>query len=162
MAAAARSAQDDDAKLLRHRADLYASFGRAYNSGTAPGVRPVDAFSKLQEAGNYDNALGRAFDAEINTKLGQIAPRAAIKFLANKDYKSARLAALKAESLGAANETTKLVRDQLDSVAGKMFNEASKQEPDAAKETCRKILEIVEPSSNYGQKAKKLLAQLGK
>jgi pSer/pThr/pTyr-binding forkhead associated (FHA) protein len=164
MAAAARTAPDDEAKQLRHRADLYESFRRAYNAGTAPGAKATDAFARLREAIGADNALGRAFDSELTTKLGQVAPRAATQFLAHDDFASARLAVVTAESFGGANETTKIVRSALDRKAADLYGEASKEaqsNPDDARDKCRKIKDIVDPTSNYGAKAKKLLAQLG-
>jgi hypothetical protein len=165
MAAAARGAPEDEAKQLRHRADLYASFARAYNAGTAPGVKATEAYAKLQQAANYDNGLSRAFDADISSRLAQVAPKAAIQFIAQKDYKSARLAVLKAESVGAGGETVKIVRQALDGRANDLYNQAkgeAQSDPDAAKDKCRTILDIVDPSSGTGAKAKKLLAQLSK
>ena len=163
MAAAARGASDDEAKKARHRAELYSNFGRAYNTGTAPGMKPVEAFAKLQEAIGYDNALSRAFDGELNQKLAQVAPRAAMQFFAQKDYRDAHLAVIKAEAFGGSNETTKLVRSSLEDKAGSLYSQASKEassNADDARTKCRTILDMVEASSTYGQKAKKLLSQL--
>jgi hypothetical protein len=137
----------------------------SYSVATAPATRPVDAYDKLQEAIGYDHALSGAFEAELTTKLAQVAPKAAVQFLALKDFKKAHLAVIKAEASGGTNDSTKVVRQYLEKSAGDLYNQASGEadsDADGAKDKCRKVLEMVDATSPWAAKAKKLLAQLAK
>ena len=158
---AAAKASGDRAKNLRKLADLYKSLGKEYFTGMAAGTNSKDAFDSLRRAQNFDRQLANHFDADIQTKLAQVAPRAAISFMATHAYLKARDAVLVAEKFG-ATEGVKLVRQKLESVASEIYAEASKElegNPSSApaKEKLRQIQSMVDQKSPWWQKADKLL-----
>ena len=164
LASAARDASDSDARQLRHRADLYEKFKRAYYVATAPATPAVEAYERAREAINYDGPLGRAFDNELKAKLAQVAPRVAITYVAKHDYKDAHTAVAVAESTGGQNVDTRLVRDQLEKNARETYGQAEREKdsnPSDARTKCRNVLDWVDGSSTWYARAKKLLQQLG-
>ncbi|NVB77541.1 MAG: FHA domain-containing protein [Kofleriaceae bacterium] len=161
LAAAAKSAEDDEAKDLRRTADMYAKLGRSYSSGMAPAAKAVDAYEQLQSAINYDGNVGGAFTDELQTKLAQVAPKAAIGFMAAKNYPRARNAVITAEKLGSTAEALTMVRQKLESVASDLYNEAQKEtDATAAKEKYRTIMSIVDSKSTWYGRAAKAIAKL--
>ena len=163
LAAAARQADDGEAKDLRRTSDMYAKLGRAYSSGMAPATKATDAYERLQSALNYDGNVGGELKDEIETKLAQVAPRAAIGFMAVKNYTRARNAVITAEKLGSTAEGLSLVREKLESVAADLYSEASKvqsSDPAEAKEKFRTIMSIVDSKSPWYGRAAKAIAKL--
>jgi len=159
LAAAAKKADDGDARELRRTADTYAKLGRALSQGTAPATKSTDAFEALRQAQAYDRNLGSAFDDEIQTKLAQVAPKAALSYMAAKNYPSARSAVIAAQQFG-ASESVKLVSQKLESVAGELYNTGMRElanNPSSAKEKFRQIKTIVDAKSTWYQKAQKQL-----
>ena len=160
LTSAARTANDDEAKELRRMADTYARLGRTYSQGTAPATQPTDAFEALRQAAEYDNNAGNAFDSEIKTKLAQVAPKAAVKYMAAKKYQAARRAVTVAQQFG-ASETVKLVVQKLESVAGELYSEAQREwssDRNSARDKLDMIKSIVDKKSTWYQKAQKLAA----
>jgi hypothetical protein len=157
---AASKASGDKAKQLRRKSQLYSSLGKEYFSGMAAGSSS-EAFEALRRAQNYDRELGNAFDADISSKLSQVAPKAATTYMAKKNYSGARDALIVAEKFG-STEGVKLVREKLESIASGIYAEASKElEKDpasaSAKDKLRQIKSMVAPNSPWYQKADKLL-----
>ena len=127
----------------------------------APGTKAKDAWSALLSAKNYDNSAGSAFGSDIESQLGKIAPKAAVEFMAAKDYGNARRAAGLAESTGNRNSTTDGVRASLERKAGELVREAQAElstDPSGAKAKLKQAQTMVEPKSQWHQKAGKLLA----
>ena len=71
------------------------------------------AFPALREAWKLDTVLGGAFTEQLYSGLGRIAPRAAVAFLAAKDYAAAELALHTAEALGVHDSSTATVAELL-------------------------------------------------
>ncbi len=159
LANAAKKFDEDEAREMRRTSDMYSKLGRAMAQGTAPATRATDAFEALRSAQNYDRNLGNAFDGEIQTKLAQVAPKAALLYVANKNYPAARSAMVVAQQFG-ASESVKLVAQKLESAAGELYGEAMKEQssnPAAAKDKLRQITTIVDAKSTWYQKAQKAL-----
>jgi hypothetical protein len=72
---------------------------------------PRDAYLYLMGARALDCAGDYA--AEIDVELARVAPRAAVGFLARKDYQNAASAVMVASNLGTANATTRSVEQIL-------------------------------------------------
>jgi outer membrane biosynthesis protein TonB len=163
LASAAKSADDSEARELRHIADLYVKIGRGLNSGTAPAARPTDAFGTLRQTQNLDRAAGGAFSSTIEEALAKVAPRAATGFMADKNYEQAHAAVVEAEKLGAGSSGTNMVKQALDHAAQVLYTEASKEaddNPSQAKEKCKRILNFADQKSPWFSKAAKLQASL--
>jgi hypothetical protein len=159
LASAAKKVDEDDARDLRRTSEVYARLGRALAQGTAPATKPTEAFEALRQAQTYDRNLGNAFDGEIQGKLAQVAPKAALSYMAAKNYTSARTAVITAQQFG-ASESVKIVSQKLESVAGELYNEGMRElesNPSGAKEKFRQIKSIVDSKSNWYQKAQKQL-----
>jgi outer membrane biosynthesis protein TonB len=159
LANAAKKYDESDARDMRRTSDLYAKLGRAMAQGTAPATRATDAFEALRSAQSYDRNVGNAFDSEIDTKLAQVAPKAALLYVANKNFPAARSAMLVAQQFG-ASESVKLVAQKLESAASELYNEGMKElssNPSAAKDKFRQVLAIVDSKSTWYQKAQKQL-----
>ena len=69
---------EEDAKELRNLAAIYSQFGKAYALGMAPGTAPKDALEQLKKAKNLDGSAGGAYTGEIEGRIGQVAPKAAV------------------------------------------------------------------------------------
>jgi len=153
-------ASDDDAHALKSIAALYEQLGRWYSTGMGASTKPTDAFAALRKAENLDRSAGGAFTDDIHAKLSTVAPKAAVAFYVAKDYENAYTAVRASESLGAANGTVKTVRDKLETSAGTLYNEASKDidsSPDQAKDKLRRIQKMVDAKSQWYVKSQKLL-----
>ncbi|MDX2093621.1 MAG: FHA domain-containing protein [Kofleriaceae bacterium] len=160
-AALKAAAKGDDATELKSLAAVYENLGKAYNVGMAPGTPPKQAFDLLVKAKNFDNRAGNAFTSEINSKLGDIASKAAVAFMADKDYVRAKNAVQIAESAGKGNASTQGVRSSLESAAGKLFKEAQAEmgsDEKAAREKLKQVQQMVDAKSQWHQKAGKLLS----
>jgi outer membrane biosynthesis protein TonB len=157
---AARSADEDDAKQLRLKAERYIQLGKTFAQGTAPAQKAHVAFEFLQQASNYDRNVGNAFDAEIQQKLAAVAPKAAASYLAQAQYAKARTALIQAQRLGSSDSTLPVVKQKLEAVAGELYNEASKEmssNPTSAREKLKTLKTYVDPKSSWAQKADALL-----
>jgi len=150
----------DDVKDLKNVASTYSQLGKAYNIGMAPGTKPTDAYTALVRAKTLDRDVGQAYTAEIELRLATVAARAAMSFMAAKDYESAFQAVRTADGLGTAGSSTKSVRDNLDSIAADLVRAATKEmasDPDAAKKKLRQVLGIVDGKNPLYIRASKLL-----
>jgi pSer/pThr/pTyr-binding forkhead associated (FHA) protein len=159
LSSAAKKFAEEDAREMRRTSDMYAKLGRAMSLGTAPATKPTEAFESLRQAQNYDRNVGSAFDSEIQTKLAQVAPKAALSYFASKNYQQARSAVIAAQQFG-SSESVKLVSQKLESVAGELYNEAMREldsNPSGAREKFKQITTIVDSKSNWFQKAQKQL-----
>jgi hypothetical protein len=160
LSSAAKAVGDDsEARQLRRTSDMYTKLGRALAAGTAPATKSTEAFEALRQAANYDGNVGNAFDGEINSKLAQVAPKAALSYMAAKNYSAARSAVLVAQQFG-ASKSVELVSSKLESGAGDLYNEAMREldsNPSGAKEKFRQIKSIVDAKSSWYQKAQKQL-----
>jgi hypothetical protein len=159
--AAVGGQSDDDAKMLRNQAAIYSELGKAYNTGMAPATPPKEAFEKLRAARSLDNSAGKELLGDIDGKLAQVAPKAALSFMAGGDFEKARDAVRLAETVGANNSNTKAVRGGLEQQAATLYKQASSEisaDPEGAKQKLRQIQRIVESKSQWYQKASKLLS----
>ena len=134
-------------------------FGAAYNVGMAPGTAAKDAYAALKRAKNFDN--GGVFSSEIQSKLAQVAPKAAASFVAAKNFSAAREAVAVAEANGGGNSTTQSIRQNLEQQASALVKEAQSlmsSDPAGAKEKLKLVQQMVDSKSPSYQKASKLLA----
>ncbi len=160
--AAIPSADPDDASDFKSAAAVYDQFGRAYNLGMAPGTSPKEAYGALKKAKNFDP--DGVFREEIQSKLAQIAPRAAAGFVAAKMYSAAKEAVATAESAGGSNGTTQSVRSALEAAAGILYKEAIGEmsaDPAGAKTKLKEVQQMVDSKSTWYQKAGKALSGSG-
>jgi pSer/pThr/pTyr-binding forkhead associated (FHA) protein len=150
-----------DATELRSLAGVYENFGKAYNVGMAPGTSPKQAFDLLVKAKNFDNRAGNAFTSEINARLAEIASKAAVAFMADKDYVRAKNAVAVAEAGGKGNSSTQGVKASLESTAAKLFKEAQAElasDEKSARDKLKQVQQMVDSKSQWHQKAGKLLS----
>jgi tetratricopeptide (TPR) repeat protein len=158
---AASKTSGTEASDLRTAASVYRQLGAAYNRGTSPGAKPVEAYQDLKRALNLDNgSAGGEFTLEIKSRLAQIAPKAAVSFYVRKEYAAAFQAVRTAESNGVSNSDTKLVRDKLELAAKEIYEAAAKEinsNPDAAKQKLKQIRGMVDGKSPTLAKANALL-----
>jgi hypothetical protein len=161
--AAAKGASNEDAQKLRHRGETIDHFAKSFNAGMAPAAAATDAYEKLRSAGPLDVALGGAHKSEIDGKLSQVAAKAALTYMASKQFEKALTAVEDSESHGVSNGNTRVVRDGLDAAARSLYNEASREadtNPADAKDKLRKMLLTVDSKSPMFDKGRKLLRQL--
>jgi pSer/pThr/pTyr-binding forkhead associated (FHA) protein len=161
--AGAKSLSGSDASALLSLAATYEQFGRKYNVGIAGGTAPSQAWDSLKSAQSFDTSIGGAYKDEIQTKLQQIATKAALSFVGAKNYNRAVEAVRLAEGNGVTS-STKIVRDAIDSYAGELYTTAAKEidtNPDAAKSKLKQIKGLVDSKSPWYQKATKLLSGSG-
>ena len=153
----AKSLSGSEASSLLSLAATYEQFGHKYNVGMAGTTPPSQAWDLLKSAQSFD--IGGAYKDEIQTKLQQIATKAALAFVGAKNYNRAVEAVRIAETTGSSS-STKIVRDALDSYAGELYVTASKEmgtSPDAARSKLKQIKGLVDAKSPWYQKATKLL-----
>jgi outer membrane biosynthesis protein TonB len=155
------AAKGDDATELKSLAAVYENFGKAYNVGMAPGTSAKQAFDLLTKAKNYDNRAGNAFTSAINARLAEIAPKAAVAFMADKNYARAKTAVAIAEAGGKGNSSTQGVKASLESAASKLYKQAQSEmssDEKSARDKLKQVQQMVPSSSQWHQKAAKLLA----
>jgi pSer/pThr/pTyr-binding forkhead associated (FHA) protein len=159
LTAAAKTADDDEAKELRAKADYYTKLGKALNTGEAPAQEAIVAYQSLRSAANYDANVGGFYKSEIDEKLGSAASKAAFKYLANKDWQNARTAVIQAENHG-AGDSVGTVKTKLESVARDLYGEAQKDNfaSQNSKDMLKQIMVIVDSKSTWYQKAAKAIA----
>jgi Inner membrane component of T3SS, cytoplasmic domain len=160
-AASAPSMSGIDSQELKTMAAIYQQLGKTYSVGMAPGTKPTDAFVALNRAITFDREVGGAYVAEMQQKLAVVAARAAMLYMATKDYEAAYQAVKASDALGSASSSSnKTVRDKLDSVASDLYRAAQSEmasDKEAAKQKLRQIRAIVDPRSPLHAKATKLL-----
>lgn len=149
-----------DIQELKSLAAIYSQLGKAYNVGMAPGTKPTDAYQALRRALNYDRDVGSAYIAEIQERLVVTAARAAVQYMAAKEYESAFQAVRWSESLGSQSPTNKAVREKLESVAGELLGAAAGEQstnPEDAKRKAHQVQGMVDTKSQLYARATKLL-----
>jgi hypothetical protein len=149
-----------DAQELKTIAAIYGQLGKTYSVGMAPGTKATDAFVALNRAINFDREVGGAYVAEMQEKLVVVAARAAMLYMAAKDYEAAFQAVKVSDSLGSTSPSNKTVREKLDAVAGDLYRSAQAEltsDRESAKQKLRQILGMVEPRNPLHAKATKLL-----
>lgn len=146
---------------MRKTAGYYTRLSAAMSKATAPAQRASVAYEALVSAQTYDRSLGNAFDGEIQTKLAQVAPKAALSYVANKNYLAARNAMIFSKQFPGAAETVSLVKQKLESAASELYGEATGEmssNPQGAKEKLKQILQITDPGSSWHKKAAQKLS----
>jgi tetratricopeptide (TPR) repeat protein len=152
-----------DADSLRSLATNYEAIGvnltKAQASETS---NPTGSMAAYGRALALDKrAGGGAHAAYIRIKLGQVAPRAAASFMAQKRYEAAKKAADAAANYGAGSNATVLrVRAALERQAADFYKSAislKKSQPARAKALLRRIIKMVPPDSPWYGKSYKLL-----
>ncbi|HUH01787.1 MAG TPA: FHA domain-containing protein [Kofleriaceae bacterium] len=152
-----------DADSLRSLATNYEAIGvnltKAQASETS---NPTGSMAAYGRALALDKrAGGGAHAAYIRIKLGQVAPRAAASFMAQKRYEAAKKAADAAANYGAGSNATVLrVRAALERQAADFYKSAiglKKSNPARAKALLRRIINMVPPDSPWYGKSYKLL-----
>ena len=149
-----------EAQDLRSIAAIYSQLGKSYNIGIAPGTKPTEAYQALRRAASYDRDVGSAYVNELQEKLVGVASRAAVSYMASKEFEAAFQAVRTAESLGSSSSSNKAVRDRLEVLAGENYRSAQTDlasDPEGAKKKLRQILGIVDPKNPLYSKAQKLL-----
>lgn len=149
-----------DAQELKTMAAIYGQLGKTYSVGMAPGTKATDAFVALNRAINFDREVGGAYVAEVQEKLVVVASRAAMLYMAARDYEAAFQAVKMSDSLGSTSPSNKTVREKLDAVAGDLYRSAQAElssDRESAKQKLRQILGMVEPRNPLHAKATKLL-----
>jgi hypothetical protein len=155
--AAAKTAEPDDAATYKTKGQKLLALAHAYNSGMAPATKATDAFDNLVQANNFDSQLGGHFESDITDRLKVVAPKAAMSFVAGKNYDKAHTAVQKAEQLGAGtDQNVKLVKQKLESEAAAIYAQAIKDmdsNPSGAKEKLRQVKSMLDSKSPTYQKA---------
>jgi hypothetical protein len=160
---AASSLGEADARDLRSIAAVYEQVGKAYNVGMGPATPPAEAYDSLVRAQNLDRPIG-VFSEDIKGKLATVAPKAAAKYMANKEYELAFKAVRVAEANGGSNTTTSSVREALQNAANDLYAAAMEEKssnPQAARAKLSRIRGMVDKGSVLG-KAEKALRDLPK
>ena len=155
---AASSASETEAKQLRSLAAAYDQVGRAYNIGTGPSTPAVEAYTSLQKALNYESQIG-IHAGEIKSRLAQVAPRAAIKYMSDKSFELAFKAVRVAEQYGGANSSTESVRRGLTTVANDLYRQAMAEKsinPGSARQRLQRIKGIIDKAPVVAQAEKAL------
>ncbi len=156
----ARSADGSTRRTLDSKAASYLSFGKAYVQGMTNN-NAVSAFVYLRSATKYDQSLGGAFDEVLTERMKQIAPKAAVAYIAADKLIDARVAVQAAERVGATSDSNVMVvRQKLESAAAKLYAEAMRDlqdNPSEAKEKFRQIKDMVDSKSPWYEKASKQL-----
>ena len=135
----------------------------ALAQGTAPAQKAAVAYKALTQALNLDSNVGGNFKSEITEKLNAVAPKAAVAFVAQKDYGNARTAYLTAQRAGSSDANLAIVKQKLESFASELYALASAEStsnPGPAKEKLKQIKQIVDPKSPTYVKAQALLNKL--
>jgi len=152
----ARSADSATKRSLDGKAASYVSFGKAYVQGMTSN-NAIAAYVSLRSATKYDQSLGGAFDEALSGRMKQIAPKAAVAYIAADKPTDAHLAVQTAQRVGAGKDSNvAVVRQKLESAAAKLYAEAQKDlqdNPSEAKEKFRQIKDMVDVDSPWFEKA---------
>jgi hypothetical protein len=157
----AKKFDESDARELRRTAEYYSKLGKALATASAPAMRPTVAYESLRSAQTYDRNLANEFDGEIQTKLAQVAPRAALSYIAQKNYPAARSTMIFLKQFPSAAETVNLVKQKLEAGAGELYAEAVAElgsNPSGAREKLKLIMTIVDSTSSWYKKATQKLS----
>jgi hypothetical protein len=149
-----------DAQQLKSIATGYVQFGKAYNVGMAPATKATDAFVALRQALALDKDVGASFAGEIQERLVVIASRAAVSYMAAREYESAFLAVRTSDVLGSVSPSNKSVREKLQQIASDLYRTALNDlstDPDSAKRKLHQILGMVDAKTQVYANASKLL-----
>ncbi len=160
VSSAAASFSAGDSQDLKNLGAIYSQLGKAYNVGMAPGTKFTDAYVALRRAANYDREVGAGYLAEIQDRLVLVASRAAMSYMAVKDYEQAFQAVRLSDSLGSSSPSNKTVRDKLDELAIELYRAAQSElasDPDAAKRKLHQVQGMIDPKNPVYAKATKLL-----
>ena len=105
LARAAKSADDDEARELRRTVGHLREVGRGVQLGHGAGGAGRPTRSDAAQGAELRSHAGGAFDDEIQTASSrQVAPKAADRFMADKNYEQARSAVLDAPRSSARRE----------------------------------------------------------
>jgi hypothetical protein len=159
-AASARANPDpDESSALKLKAQRLKQLASSYNTGMAPATKAAEAFDLLVSAATYDQNLGGHFESDITKRLTEIAPRAALSFVAAKNYEKAHTAVMKAESLGAGSDANiAVVKQKLEGAARVLYEQAiDDSDPKSSKDKLRQVEAMVDSKSPWYQKAKSKL-----
>lgn len=155
--AAAKTADGEDAAGYKTKGQKMLALAHAYNTGMAPATKATEAFDNLVQANNFDAQFGGHFESDITSRLQTVAPKAAMSFVAAKNYDKAHTAVQKSEQLGVGNDgNVKLVKQKLESEAAEIYAQAIKDfdsNPSAAKDKLRQVKTMVDSKSPTYQKA---------
>ena len=149
----------DDAKDLRSLAATYDNLNKAYSVGTAPGTRPIDAYLALQSATSFDRAAGGQWVTDLQDRMGQVAPKAAIAYMAKERFEDAYGAVRVAEAAGQGKESTASIRATLSQKAGVLYQAAVDEwdsDNKSARQKLARIKNMVDAKNSWAVKAAKL------
>ncbi len=146
---------------MRTNAALYSKLEGAVQAGESSSTSTTDAFEMLRSAINYDKATCSAYADELGTKLGEIAPKAAVTYFATKKYDKAHDAVIAAGQVGAGgNANVKIVHQSLEAKAGELYAQADKEFENNAADARAKLQTIekmVDAKSPWYTKARQRL-----
>jgi hypothetical protein len=161
---AAASLGEADARELKSTAAAYEQVGSAYNIGMGPATPAVEAYASLTKAMNLDRPFG-VFTDELKGKLATVAPKAATKFMADKQYEQAFTALRVAEANGGGNGTTQAIRGALVDAANDLYQQAMSEKDsnkDGARQKLQRIRGMVDGKASVLVKAEQALRSLPK
>jgi pSer/pThr/pTyr-binding forkhead associated (FHA) protein len=153
-----------DAQELKSLANIYSQLGRSYHIGMGPATKTTEAYEQLRRALGYDSDLGPAYGTayvgDIKKRLLDVAPRAAMKYMADKAFERAFDAASFSEKIGSSSPSIKLVRDKLESLAADLLKAAQSElssNPAEARQKARQVKGMVAPGHPLYVKASRLV-----
>ncbi len=160
LASASKTADAEESRELRTKAQKITLFAKAFNSGMAPGGKAGEQFDLLQTATNYDQSLGGFFQADITAKLQTIVGKAAISFFSTGAFEKAHQAVQKAEAVGSGGDhNVQLVKENLEAKAQALYGEAmSDPTSSSSKDKLKQVKGMLDSKSPTYQKASKALA----
>ena len=145
------------ASSLDNLAGIYEQFGRKFLVGMAATTPAASAWDLLKSAEAFDK--DNVFRQDIESRLGQIATKAALGFVGAKNYFKALQAVKLAEQSG-ATASTRIVRDKIEEFAGELYSQAVAEidvKPKEAKAKLQQIKGLVDAKNPWAVKATKLL-----
>ncbi len=155
---AGRASESDKSKL-ESLADDYAAVGSNLDRArSTESSNPPSSMAAYRRALSIDKRAGKGQHATyIRTKLGEVAPKAAASFMAQKRYEAAKRACDAAVNYGAGSDPmVSRVRKALERKAGDFYKSAAKlrkSKPDQAKALLKRVLKIVPPDSPWYAKS---------
>jgi tetratricopeptide (TPR) repeat protein len=160
---AAERAHGDEAKRLAGLASDYAAIGANLDKGNRDrAANPPAAMAAYRRALDIDRRAGGQHATFIRMKLGDVAPKAAATFMAQRRYEAAKRACDEAVNYGAGTDATVArVRQTLERKAASFYQEAykiRKSKPAQAQELLKRVLKIVPSDSPWYVKSDKALA----
>lgn len=125
-----------------------------YMRKDSSGASPTRVYEAMRSALDVDKSIGSSHSSKIRSRLKEVSGKAAVAYMAQKKYVSAKRAADAAERYGSSS--VKVVRGGLETRAKLMYQEAVRKkssDPDEAKKLFTTITKIVPKGSNYYIKA---------